>query len=88
MIFKHNLGDEVRDLVTGYSGIIIARSEYLNGCIRYGVQRTKLTKESKPQDSEWFDEKQIEVIKAKKVDVEIKRTGGPADAPKMSANPR
>lgn len=87
-MFQHQLGDKVKDKVTGYEGIVIARSEYLNGCIRYGVQRDKLTKEGKPQESEWFDEKQLAIVKAKAVNVEVKRTGGPAATSRLSANPK
>jgi hypothetical protein len=87
-MFQHQLGDRVKDKVTGYEGIIIARSEHLNGCIRYGVQRQELSKEGKPQEAEWFDEKQLVVTKAKKVEVETKRTGGPAPTPRLSANPK
>jgi hypothetical protein len=87
-MFQHQLGDKVKDLVTAFEGIIIARSEYLNGCIRYGVQCAKLTKEGKPQETEWFDEKQLTFVKAKAVDVEVKRTGGPAATPRLSANPK
>jgi hypothetical protein len=86
--FQIQLGDKVKDLVTGYEGIVIARTEYLNGCLRYGIQRTKLTKEGVPGAAEWIDEKQLVVVKAKAVKVEVQRTGGPAPTPRPAANPK
>jgi hypothetical protein len=56
------LGDRVKDRVTGFTGIVIARSEYLHGCRRVGVQSEKL-EDGKPKDPQWFDEPQVEVIK-------------------------
>lgn len=34
-----DLGDEVEDVVSGYRGIAVSRTEYLNGCAKYGVQQ-------------------------------------------------
>lgn len=31
MKFKYNLSDTVKDIITGFSGVITARAEYLNG---------------------------------------------------------
>ena len=32
-----NLGDKVKDLITGFVGIVETKIECLNGCIRYGI---------------------------------------------------
>lgn len=37
-----NLGQVVRDRITGYSGVVIGRTDWLYGCVRYGVQSTEL----------------------------------------------
>ena len=37
-MFKFKSGDIVRDKVTGFEGIIIARTDYIFGCNRYYVQ--------------------------------------------------
>jgi hypothetical protein len=86
-MFKHQLGDKVKDRVTGFVGIVVTQSKFINGCIRYGVQSQKLIS-GKPQESEWFDEKQIVSVKSKAVDVEEKATGGPAPTPRLMANPK
>ena len=40
--FKFNLGDRVRDEITGFEGVVVVRSQWLNNCNTYGVQPTKL----------------------------------------------
>lgn len=86
-MFAYNLGDKVQDKVTGFKGIVTTRSEFINGCIRYGVQSQDL-KEGKTIDPEWFDERQLELVKKEAVKVENKRTGGPSPTPRQSPNPR
>lgn len=55
------LGDKVRDVITGFEGIAIGKSEWLCGCTTYGITPQKL-KDGKIIDTEWFDEGRIEVI--------------------------
>lgn len=56
-----NLGDRVRDKITGYTGIIMARTEWLYGCNRYIVQAEALH-DGKPVEHQAFDEPQLEVV--------------------------
>ena len=44
-----NLGDKAKDKVTGFTGIVTARTVFLNGCVRCGVQSDKL-KDGLPTD--------------------------------------
>lgn len=69
------LGEEVKDRVTGFKGIAVARHEFLNGCVRFSIQPV-MGKEKKLEDEKWFDEGQLEVI-GKGVKIEKKPTGGP-----------
>jgi hypothetical protein len=74
---KINLGDKVKDTVTGFVGIAIGRTTWLHGCDRITVQPTGLTKEGKVFEAQSFDEPQLEII-GKKVKKEGNhRTGGP-----------
>jgi len=61
--FLHNLGDKVRDRVTGFTGIVVAQTRWLNGCKRLNVQPQEL-KDGKPIDIHSFDEEQVELIQA------------------------
>jgi len=67
------LGDKVKDKITGYTGIVIGISKFLQGCRRIGVQAQKLH-EGTPISAVWFDEPQLEVVKTKKKVIE--RTPG------------
>jgi hypothetical protein len=76
MAFKFELGQKVKEKVTGYEGIIVTRSEHLYGCMVYAVKSEKLH-DGKPIDSQWFDEGSLEVIGKGKTD-HVKQGGGPA----------
>lgn len=71
-----NLGDEVKDMVTGFKGIAVARHEFLNGCARIGVQ-PKIKKDGALPDEYTFDEPQLVLIKAKVIPDGKHVTGGP-----------
>jgi len=76
--FKFELGEKVRDKVSGFKGTIIQRTEFLNGCIQYGVQPQGLDKDGKIRDAMGIDEQSIELIEKKKSPFEFKkRNGGP-----------
>jgi len=73
-----NLGDKVRDKVTGFTGIAVVRSTYLNGCDRICIQ-PEVKKDGIMPDEKYFDEPQLEVVGKPKVKQKSKRTtGGPA----------
>lgn len=57
--FKLELGQFVRDKVTGYEGCITSRAEHISGCDTYGVQPQTM-KDGVPQDPKWFDEPRLE----------------------------
>ena len=75
------LGDLVKDQVTGYTGVVVARTEYLNGCVRLLIQPQKLDKDGKSREPEAYDIEQCVLVK----DAVVKRpekepTGGPRPA--------
>ena len=61
------LGSIVKDNITGFTGVVITRASYLNGCVSYHVQPQKLDKEGKKINAEWFDVEQLTVVEEKKV---------------------
>jgi hypothetical protein len=86
--FKYGLGWKVRDIVTGYSGIITSRSQWLTGCNTYGILQQEL-KDFKPVEAQWFDETRLEIINDNNVlefkEKEIKKEpGGPQDTPQQT----
>lgn len=73
---KIELGDKVRDSVSGFEGIAIGRTTWLQGCDRITVQ-PKVDKDGKPQDAHTFDEPQLIIVAKKKVKaVKSPKTGG------------
>lgn len=62
-IFKpFNLGDRVKDPITGLSGIVVCVTTWLNGCVRVGLQPEKL-QSGKPPDIVYFDETQLRLVR-------------------------
>lgn len=67
------LGDRVKDPVTGYEGIAHAITTWMNGCIRVAVQPEKLDKDGKVPEDRYFDQGQLRVLK-KRVHVPVALT--------------
>lgn len=77
------LGQKARDKVTGFEGILTGKAQYLYGCTQYCI--VPPAKDSKIEDSHWFDEGRIEVIGpgVQPADVQTEKPGGPnRDCPK------
>lgn len=71
------LGQEVKDMISGFKGIAVARHHYLQGCDRISVQ-PKADKDGKLDESTTFDEPQLIVIGKKKITTNgSRRNGGP-----------
>lgn len=78
-LFKFALGAKVKDTITGYTGIIAGRTEYLTGCVQYGLQKEGLTKEGYVFGWQWFDESRLELIYSKAAEIDKGAgPGGPA----------
>lgn len=75
---KIELGSKVTDSITGFSGAVVARAEFLYGCVRLEVQPEGL-QEGKPIEPQWFDEQRFGKSTAK--------TGGPGDVPPPLSHP-
>lgn len=71
------LGDEVKDIVSGFQGIAVSSHTYLMGCDRITVQPPYNKKEGKLPESHTFDEPQLKVIKNKIIPKALKKPGGP-----------
>lgn len=70
------LGDNVKDTITGYTGVVVARTEWLYGCVRFGVQSKEL-KDGKPMDVYWLDEAQTVKLLPDEA-LKVTSIGGPA----------
>lgn len=84
------LGDRVKDELTGFTGIVIVRSEHLQGCLQVAVKPETLDKDGVPKKTQWFDEPQLEIVEKgviksqgqKLVDTKpVSASGGPRETP-------
>jgi len=55
------LGDTVKCKVTGFKGVAVSRTEFLNGCIQYGIV-PKVSKDCKYPEEVGIDEDSLEII--------------------------
>ena len=70
-----SLGDTVRCIYTGFTGVVVCISEWINGCIRVGIQSSVL-KDHKPLEVEWIDSQQLEIL-SRGTKKEKAASGGP-----------
>ncbi|KKN19534.1 hypothetical protein LCGC14_0944690 [marine sediment metagenome] len=77
---KFELGEVLKDIVTGFTGVAMVRAEYFTGCTHYGLQPQSL-KDEKPINWEWIDESQLVKVKGAEK-VERERTGESGPFPK------
>ena len=75
MEFKFELGEQVKDTITGFQGVIIAKTKWLNGCVRYGIQSKKRTAEGKSIEDTIDEQQLVSIEKPKKV--KSRNPGGP-----------
>lgn len=76
--FEYNNGEEVKDIVSGFTGIIDCCSLWLNGCRRYSVQPKMKKGETSKPDSIWIDEESIvKISEGVHKKVKASKTGGP-----------
>lgn len=64
---KIKLGSTVKDVITGFTGIVMARTEYLTKCAHLGILVTKMPKDGKIPNWEWIDETRCTVVKKEKI---------------------
>lgn len=59
--FRWPLGSKAKDKLTGFTGVIGARSQHITGCDTYGLC-PEVDKDGKTRDWGWFDEGRIEML--------------------------
>jgi hypothetical protein len=68
------LGDKARDTITGFTGTVVALTQWIHGCQRATLQ-PPVDKDGKLPDAQTFDVPSMEIIEAKPAPV--RKTGGP-----------
>lgn len=93
------MGDRVRDRISGYEGIVVGITDWMYGCRRPMVQSTGLNTDGKPIELQSFDEPQLELLEhaaiapslrdvAQLPDYVPARTGGPQPTPARRPSPQ
>ncbi len=62
---EFKLGDVLQDTISGFKGVAVASTEWLNGCVRVTLQPQEL-REGKPIDGHVFDVEQLAMVKRAK----------------------
>lgn len=88
------LGDRVRDRITGFEGIVIGITEWLYQCRRPIIQPSSLTSDGKLSETQSFDEDQLEIVEAGAFSPRAiesappaEQTGGPRATPAHRSTP-
>jgi len=73
------LGQKARDKITGFTGILTGRAQYLYGCDQYTLVPPVEKADGKIEPGQWFDEGRIEIIGpgVLAADVQVEKPGGP-----------
>ncbi len=53
------LGDFVKDMITGFTGIASSRTEHLFGCVHIGITSNRMDKDGVPVGVMNFDEQRV-----------------------------
>jgi len=78
------LGTRVMDTVTGYTGIAVARAQYLGGSDRYEVA-APAKEDGEPVESRWFDAGRLQLYPDPSATRHFQQN--PEEAGKVDANP-
>jgi len=72
MSVKFELGEVLKDKISGFQGVAMARCEYFTDCIHYGLC-SQTMQNGKPMEWEYFDETRLVRVKgAKKIEKETR----------------
>lgn len=69
-----NLGDKLKDTVTGLTGIATQKCEMLNGCVQFYIQPSAKTSRDHSK-GEWIDDQQLERV-SRGINRKVSNTGG------------
>ncbi len=80
-------GDEVKEVITGFSGVVAGIASYLTGCDQ-ALVIPKAAKDGTYKEGHWFDVTRLKVTKENVVKLpgekKTSRPGGPQQSPPIS----
>jgi len=75
------LGQKVKDRITGFTGMVTGRCEYITGCAQLLVQ-PPVKADGDFVESRWLDEDRAEVLKDERFSLTVKAPGPDKPAPR------
>jgi hypothetical protein len=66
---KVQLGDTVKDRITGFQGVVTGRCEYITGCNQVLVV-PKIKSDGSFSESVWFDEQRVDILSEPRVTID------------------
>ena len=79
-MFRLELGQKVRDRISGFKGVVMARVEYITGCHQYAICPQKVEKDGGLPVWDYLDDDRLAKAPGK-ITLEKKPTGGPQQTP-------
>jgi heat shock protein HspQ len=82
---KFDLGDTLKEKVTGVVGVVLGITKYATDCIHYGIQ-AKIKPDGSIPEWHWFDESRLDKVDGEKVVFNLAKgvtSGSFTDAPSM-----
>lgn len=80
IVKKITLGVKVKEIVTGFTGVVTGHCEYLTGCDTYLVA-PPLDKEGKHRDGRWFDVNRLEITDSVAIQLPTEEDKGAMEEP-------
>jgi hypothetical protein len=68
-------GQEVKDIISGFKGIVTGKCSYITGCEQFLVQPKSKKTDSKP-DAVWFDIDRLQSVGKKIIKLKYKADNG------------
>lgn len=84
---KIQLGQKCRDIISGFVGVAVCRTEWINGCDRVTLQPS-IDKDGKLPDQHTFDEPNLRVIEDTPIANHDTGLGGPRPEPQRAIDPK
>jgi hypothetical protein len=83
------LGDKVKDVISGATGIVTSRTEYVTGCVRVGIC-IGFSTEKGEELNYWTDEERCKVLQSNSYHKPQQRTAaaGPQPNPQRTIDPK
>ena len=81
------LGDTAKDTITGFEGVITARSKWMSACDRLVLQPTNLKDDGQPKESHGFDATSCVLVSKKDPPAPPEKRGGPMDDVRRAPDP-